>query len=145
MISKLLSVFAPEAAPQAMDDRLALAGLLVRIARTDGDYAPQEVIRIDRILSKRYGLDPAQTTALRQEAEIFETKAPDTVRFTRAVKDSVPYEERTGVIEALWQVVLADGERDDSEDSLMRLLANLLGVSDRDSALCRQRVLSAQK
>ena len=43
-------------------------------------------------------------------------------------------------MEALWEVALADGERDEEEDSLLRLLANLLGVSDRDSALARQRV-----
>ena len=40
---------------------------------------------------------------------------------------------------ALWQVVLADGARDAEEDALMRLLASLLGVNDRDSALARQR------
>ncbi len=40
---------------------------------------------------------------------------------------------------ALWQVVLADGERDHEEDALMRLLASLLGVNDRDSAIARQR------
>ena len=39
---------------------------------------------------------------------------------------------------ALWQVVLADGERDHEEDALMRLLASLLGVNDRDSAIARK-------
>ena len=52
----------------------------------------------------------------------------------------MPYEERTGVIEALWEVVLADGVRDQDENTLLRLAANLLGVNDRDSALARQRV-----
>ena len=42
-------------------------------------------------------------------------------------------------LRALWQVVLADGARDAEEDALMRLLASLLGVNDRDSALARQR------
>lgn len=144
MIDRLFSLFAPEAAAQPLDDRIAIAGLLVRIARTDGDYSAEEVARIDRILSKRYDLTPAQTTALRQEAEVFEKSAPDTVRFTRVIKDSVPHDEREAVIEALWQVVLADGERNTYEDTLMRLLANLLGITDIDSARCRQRVLSEQ-
>ncbi|MDH5798542.1 MAG: TerB family tellurite resistance protein, partial [Paracoccaceae bacterium] len=51
-----------------------------------------------------------------------------------------PYEDRLGVIEALWSVVLADGRRDHEEDALLRLVSNLLGVNDRDSALARQRV-----
>ncbi|MEE2816625.1 MAG: TerB family tellurite resistance protein, partial [Pseudomonadota bacterium] len=65
------------------------------------------------------------------------------VRFTRAIKDAVPYENRMGVVEALWQVVLADGERDAAEDALLRLSTNLLGVSDVDSARARQRAEKA--
>lgn len=122
------------------DARLALAALLVRIARSDGDYASAEIARIDKILSKRHGLPPFEATKLRSEAEALEAQAPDTVRFTRAIKDGVAYEDRIGVIEALWDVVLADGIRDEEENTLLRLAANLLGVNDRDSALARQRV-----
>ena len=50
------------------------------------------------------------------------------------------YEDRSGVSEALWSVVLADGVREDEENALLRLAASLLGVNDRDSALARQRV-----
>ncbi len=122
------------------DARLALSALLVRIARSDGDYDAAEVARIDRILATRYGLSPFEAVELRREAEALEAEAPDTVRFTRAIKDAVAYDERAGVVEALWDVVLADGQRDHEEDSLLRLVANLLGVNDRDSALARQRM-----
>lgn len=122
------------------DARLALAALLVRVARADGHYAPAEVSRIDRLLMRRHGLTSDAATRLREEAEALEAQAPDTVRFTRAIKAGVPLEERVAVIEALWSVVLADGGRDDEEDGLLRLLANLLGISDRDSNLARQRV-----
>ena len=80
---------------------------------------------------------------LRAEAESLEAEAPDTVRFTRAIKDAVAYEDRVAVIEALWQVVLADGTRAEEEDALLRLVASLLGVSDPDSARARQRVENA--
>ena len=129
----------PEPLPDP-DARLALTALLVRIARSDGDYAEVEVSKIDRIAQRRYGLSPFEATKLRQEAEALEAEAPDNVRFTRAIKDAVAYEEREAVVEALWAVVLADGRRDDEEDALVRLTANLLGVNDRDSALARQRV-----
>jgi len=122
------------------DARLALGALLVRVARSDGTYDTTEAARIDRILSERYGLTPFEAPRLRGEAEALEAEAPDTVRFTRAIKDAVPYEDRAAVIEALWAVVLADGVRDHEEDALLRLVANLLGINDRDSALARQRV-----
>ena len=77
---------------------------------------------------------------MRQDAEALESEAPDTIRFTRAIKDAVAYEDRLDVIEGLWQVVLADGTREAEEDTLLRLVSSLLGINDRDSALARQRV-----
>ncbi|WP_425050342.1 TerB family tellurite resistance protein [Psychromarinibacter sp. S121] len=132
-----------EPMPQTLPDpdaRLALAALLVRVARSDGEYASDEASLIDRLLAERYGLSPFEAPKLRADAEALEAEAPDTVRFTRAIKDAVAYEDRAAVIEALWAVVLADGVRDEEETSLLRLVANLLGVNDRDSALARQRV-----
>ncbi len=115
----------------------------MRLARSDGgDYARVEVAQIERIVATRYGLDGDAVNDLRHDAELFEeTAPPDTVRFTRAIKGgAVPYDDRAAVVEAAWAVVLADGgERADEEDSLMRMVANLLGVNDRDSALARQR------
>ena len=129
----------PAQLPDA-DARLALTALLVRIARADNDYAPRERDLIDQIAQDRYGLDLAGAQKLRADAESVESEAPDTVRFTRAIKDAVPYDDRLEVIEALWQVVLVDGSRADEEDALLRLVANLLGVSDTDSAMARRRV-----
>jgi uncharacterized tellurite resistance protein B-like protein len=146
MFDKLLrGLMSPEPEPLPEEDaRLALAALLVRIARSDGDYAQTEVDRIGRILATRYNLSPFEAGKLRRDAETLEAEAPDTVRFTRAIKDHVAYEDRVGVIEALWQVVLADGERDTEEDALLRLVAPLLGVNDRDSNLARQKVQTQQ-
>ena len=121
------------------DARLALTALLVRIAKSDNDYAPEEMARIDRITASRYGLSPFEAAGLRSQAESLEAEAPDTVRLTRSIKDAVAYEDRRAVVEALWSVVLADGERAEEEDALLRLVANLLGVNDRDSALARQK------
>ena len=117
----------------------AMAALMVRIAKSDDDYSTTEIARIDAVLGLLYQLSADQAAKLRQTAEALEAEAPDTVRFTRAIKEEVPYEERFDVVRALWQVVLADGARDAEEDALMRLLASLLGVNDRDSALARQQ------
>lgn len=146
MFGNLLSrLTAPE--PDQLNDqdaRLSLSALLVRIARSDGDYAQAEIDQIDRVLARRYGLSAFGATELRKQAEQLESEAPDTVRFTRAIKEAVPYDARTDVIEALWAVVLADGERDTEENSIMRMAASFLGVNDRDSAMARQRVEASQ-
>ncbi|WP_204113966.1 TerB family tellurite resistance protein [Shimia biformata] len=145
MIAELIRRITAPAPPvlDTNDARLALMALLVRIARSDGDYALSEIERIDRICEKRCGLTPNQARLLRAEAETLEAEAPDTVRFTRAIKDAVPFEERVGVVEAMWEVVLADGSRDAEEEAIVRLASHFLGVNDRDCALARQRVEAA--
>lgn len=142
MLKSLLSrLTAPQPQPLSADEgRTALAALLVRVARADGAYDASEIARIEQILTARYGLGAKDATDLRLQAETLEAEAPDMHRFTQAIKAGVPYDERLGVIQALWQVVLADGVREAEEDALLRLLSSLLGVSDRDSALARQSV-----
>ncbi|MBT5002724.1 MAG: TerB family tellurite resistance protein [Tateyamaria sp.] len=138
LLNRLLQ---PEPALIANDDaRLALTALLVRVARSDNDYSLGEQGRIDNIIKDRYGLSDVDTVKLRAEAESMEAEAPDTVRFTRAIKNAIAYDDRLAIIEALWKVALADGQRAQEEDAVLRLVSNLLGVSDRDSALARQKV-----
>ncbi|WP_170504940.1 TerB family tellurite resistance protein [Ruegeria arenilitoris] len=141
MFSDFLSrLTQPAPDPLADDDaRLALTALLVRIARSDNDYADTEMARIDKISAERYGLSPFESAALRARAEDLESEAPDTVRFTRAIKEAVAYDDRLAVVQAMWSVALADGQRSGEEDSLLRLVVSLLGVSDVDSALARQK------
>ncbi|MDT1985440.1 MAG: TerB family tellurite resistance protein [Planktomarina sp.] len=122
-----------------IDEKQAMAALMVRIAKSDDDYAQAECERIDAILMILYHLSLEEASTLRNQAEKLEATAPDTVRFTRTIKEAVPYEKRFEVVRTLWQVVFADGERDHEEDALMRLLASLLGVNDRDSAIARRQ------
>jgi uncharacterized tellurite resistance protein B-like protein len=140
MFSRILSSLSQPPQRPAPDAPRAFAALLVRLARADGHYSPTEAAGIDRVTAARYGMSAFEATAVRREGEALEAAASDTVRFTRALKDAVPYEERNGLMEALWSVALSDGTRDQDEDALIRLAASLLGVSDRDSALARQRV-----
>jgi uncharacterized tellurite resistance protein B-like protein len=121
------------------DAQRALAALLVRVARADGDYATLEKTTIDQALAAHFTLSPFAAAALRAEGEALEAEAPDTVRFTRALKSAVSLEDRMGLMQALWATALADGTRDAEEDRLLRLVANLLGLTDVESAQARQR------
>ncbi|MDO5705104.1 MAG: TerB family tellurite resistance protein [Paracoccus sp. (in: a-proteobacteria)] len=146
MFRNLLSrLFSDDPQPQplaSVDAEVAIAALLVRVARADDHYSPTEQSRIDRILARRRGLDDKEAAARRAAAEMIEAEAPDTVRFTRVVKDRVALDDRLGVIGAMWEVAYADAQRNPEEESLIRLVAGLLGVNDRDSAVARQQVLA---
>lgn len=133
-------------APEPLDDgdaRLAITAILVRLARSDHAYGADEVAQITRVISKRYGLAGDAAAALLADAEDIESAAPDTVRFTNAVKDSVPLDDRIAVIEAAWSVVLADGVRTAEEDALMRMIPRFLGITDRESNEARLRAAAA--
>jgi uncharacterized tellurite resistance protein B-like protein len=128
-------------APLTQDEsRLAVAALLVIAANADHQYDDTERAQIERVLAARYGLDAAAAHALRLEAEEAEQAAMDLYRFTSRVNLHIPYEERAAVVEAMWRVVLADGEREMHEEALMRRVTDLLGLDPRESIEARQRV-----
>ena len=141
MIDSILRhLFAPQ--PTLFDEpdaALALTALMVRVARSDGNYSGDEIAQIDRVLAERHRLDAKGAADLRAQAEVLEAAAPDTVRFTRALKAAVPLDQRKRLVGALWAVALADGRRDAEEDRLLRLVASLLGLTDVESALARQK------
>ena len=142
MLTDILNAFKlPKPSALRTDDaKLAMAALLVRLARADENYDQVEKDMIIQLLENRYDLETVDAKSLRAQAEVLEQKAPDTIRFTKLIKDTVPYEDRRSVVRDLWSIVLADGTRDAGENAMMRMMANLLGVNDRDSAFARQSI-----
>ncbi len=140
-IMQLLSGAEP-VEPEAFTDaaRVALGALLVEAAKADGVYLDTERVTIVQVLASRYELSATEAEALCTKAEEAQSEAVDLVRFTRAIKDAVPFEDRVGVVEALWQVIYSDDDRDHRESALVRKLAGLLYVPDREAGLARQRV-----
>jgi uncharacterized tellurite resistance protein B-like protein len=145
MISGLLRKLAGEAdVPLTQDEsRVAVAALLVIAAHADHKYEDSERTQIERALAARYGLDATAAAALRAEGEEAERVSFDLYRFTSRVKQHIPHEDRAAVVEAMWRVVLADGEREKHEEALMRRVTDLLGLAPRDSIEARQRVEAA--
>lgn len=127
----------PEASKPA-DGRAAVAALLVRVARTDGEYAAEEKAVIQEVLTRRYG-----SAEMLSDGEALEHSAGDTVHLTKAIKDEIAHDDRMEYLQDLWRVVLADETRDFEEDGFMRLASNLLGMTDRDSARSRHAVQDA--
>ena len=119
----------------------AAAALMVEAARLDGSFGELERDRIRRLLVERFSLTPWVAGELLAGAERTATESVAWQGFTRAIKDELPPEERIGVIEMLWEVVYADGHLHDYEASLLRRVAGLLYVSDRDSGDARLRVM----
>lgn len=146
MLADILKMLKGEDAPSPLavaDQRIAMAALLVRVAVSDESYDAVERDTIDVVLAERFDLSPQDAKELRGEGETLERDAPDTVRFTRVLKDAVPFEDRSTLAVALWRVALADGERAAEENALLRQVVNLLGISDMESNTARQQAMKA--
>ena len=122
------------------DERVALTALLIKIAKSDYEYSSLEKSSIKIILKKRFSISELEVTDLITKAELLEDESSDSVRFTKVIKEFVPLEKRNEIIEIFWELVLADGIREDDENSLLRILGSLLGVNHRDVAFARQNV-----
>lgn len=111
-----------------LDGRHALAGLLVRTAKTDGLYSVEEIRRIDRILGATYGLNPVEAAQLRAGAEKLEAQAPEDGRFAAAVRERLDAEHREAVLVAMWRVALSDGVEKAEEEAYLGRASERLGL-----------------
>ena len=59
----------------------------------------------------------------------------------RLIRQEVPYQDRLQIVAALWEVVLADGERDDAEEQTLHLIETTLGITSEDSDAAKQVAL----
>ena len=117
----------------------ALGALLVRVALSDHQYAVQEISQIDRVLSAYQGIGPIDAAKLRAECERLEAFAPDTPDFAFLLCRSVSYEDRLSMVEALWQVVFADGALLEVESDVMGLTQSQLGIRPEDCAAAKAK------
>jgi len=121
--------------------QLATVALLVEAAQMDAEFGAEERAKIIELVEGRFGLSAAESRELLQAASEKVEQAVEVFGFTREIKNAFSPEERIEMMEMLWEVAYADRALHDLEASLMRRLAGLLHVSDRDSGLARKRVL----
>jgi len=110
-VSELTGGDKPQARFAENDVRLAAAALLVHASTIDGDMGT-----------------------------LAEHEAVDLYHFTSLINRSLDEAGRLGIVEMMWEIVLADGRVTEFEDNLMWRAADLLGVSSRDRIALRQRV-----
>ena len=83
----------------------------------------------------------AQARAILDEAADDLEESNDIYRYTKVLRDEFDEAERITLVEMLWEVVYADGILHEFEAQLMRRLAGLMFVDDRDSGSARKRAL----
>ncbi len=141
-LKTFLAEFAGEPAREFGEDdyRLAAVALLVHLAKAEGPADAAERARLNAVIEKNFGLDPAATARLIQSAETSDQQAVDFYHFTRILCSNLDQTGRLRIVEMMWEIALADGVLHEVEENMVAQIAELLGVSPHDRVRLRQRV-----
>ena len=135
----------PETEKSADGLQQSVAALLIEAAHMDSRFNETERSTIERLLAKRFDLDHEAVESLIAQAQ---RKIEDTAQyfpFTHQITRCMSAEQRAEIIEMLWKVAYSDGVLDPYEDALIRQIAGLIHVPDRDRGLARRRALEKLK
>ena len=143
MIDRMLDFLtgrqAPALSTQPDELELAVAALLIEAARMDDQFNVAERATIERLLTERFDLTPDALHSLMEAAEIAVRQSTQFFPFTRQIVQRISHEDRAHILEMMWEVAYADGVLDPHEDALLRRIAGLIHVPDRERGLARQR------
>lgn len=137
MLEQLKKIFGSEPAPAGLLQireplDLAIASLLVELARADFSESDTELDAIRHVLGRRFGVNEETVDDLISRAMHRADRAVSLHEFTHRLNTELPHEDRLAIIEMLWEVSHADGRIDKHEEHLVRRVAGLLHISDRD-------------
>lgn len=110
------------------DESTVSIGLLVEVIRMDDDFDAAEQTAVAQIISRRF--DVSETDARKTVDEALEAGRTtyDDNQLLKAVKDGYSTEQKTALIEMLWEIALADGELHRFENHAILAIANQLGM-----------------
>ena len=147
MIDRLLRFMSGSETPNlegtTKDLEFSVAALLIEAGRMDGTFDASERAIIERLLAVKFGLEPDEVQSTVDAAQKRVEHSAQYYPFTREICTRLSREDKAEVIEMLWKVALSDGVIDPYEDALLRQIAGLIHVPDRDRSLARQRALDA--
>ena len=123
------------------EGRLACAALMTRAAWLDGTLDKVEENALRDLMMKRFELSLGEADEILKAAEDDLDTSNDLYRYTKDLRDNFDADERLKLIEMIWEVVYSDGILHEFEATLMRRLAGLLYVDDRDSGEAKKRVM----
>lgn len=132
LIDKLKELLAPPAAGgarEAPDLRVATCALLMEVAESDMEFAPEERRLIIELLQGHFSLERGEVDALMQQTEATRRHTADLWPFTSVIARTYTPEEKRALLVLVWRVIFADGHLSPYEDHLAHRLERMLSVN----------------
>ena len=141
ILLKFLTIETIEASPADIEHalRVATAVLLIEVARADFIVDPSEKLRLRELLEQQFNLPAQELDALLEEAEADADRMVSIQHVTRLLNEHYDHAMKRRVVEMMWQLVYADGEKDHYEEHLIRQVADLLYVSHSEFIQARHK------
>ena len=145
MIKLLKNILSTKNPSEDTDDNKnleLLCGLMIEAAYTDGQIDLSELNKIKSSLVNVFVEDSETVDLVLEKAVKNKNNSKSLHYYTSFINKNFDDEKKLLLIEALWEIVLSDGEIHDYESNLIRRLAGLLYISDINSGNARKRALN---
>jgi len=109
--------------------QVATCAILLEIANSDDEFSDIERRKIIEILRDRFSLSDNDADELIEIAQERIDKSIDIWGFTNTIVRIYKESEKKDVLEAVWEVVYADGRLSGHEDTLVHKLSFLMGLN----------------
>jgi uncharacterized tellurite resistance protein B-like protein len=119
--------------------RVATAMLLVEVTRADFIVQAAERHKLRELLARQFELSAAELDALLEQAESEVDHMVSIQHITRLLNQHYDHAMKVQVVEMMWQMVFADGEKDHYEEHLIRQVADLLYLSHAEFIQARHK------
>ncbi len=119
--------------------KLATATLLVEVARADFVVDEDENRGIRRLLKQHFDLSEQEVDRLVEEANNDADRMVSLQHITRSLNEQCDHEGKKRIIELMWEVVYADGDKSHYEEHLIRQVAELLYLSHGEFIQARHK------
>jgi len=119
--------------------RVATAVLLVEVTRADFRVDASEQAHMRELLRRQFDLPDDELDALLDQAEADADRLVSLQHLTRLLNQHYDHAMKVRVVEMMWQVVYADGEKDHYEEHLLRQVAELLYLSHSEFIQARHK------
>jgi uncharacterized tellurite resistance protein B-like protein len=127
----------------AMAIDLATAVLLIEVSKADFEQDETELATIRSLLLKHLSIGEQELDALLQNAHEEADQLVSLQHITRLMNEQLDQQGKVKVIELMWKVVYADGEKHHYEEHLMRQISDLLYVDHSDFIQARHQAEAA--
>jgi uncharacterized tellurite resistance protein B-like protein len=126
--------------PTSEDILVAAGVLLLEMAGSDKDYAPEEVRSIYAALEKEFGVSNSEALKILEKADYLRNNTKKIDDFVSTLNSSFSTKQRVRLLALVWKLILADGSVDKYEQRFATQIKFRLQLSDDNVTEAKEMV-----